>query len=142
MVGKMNETVVAIPEFNGIVAPRFDCASKIIIAHLQNGQIKDKQELNLNNVNPYQLIGILTEKGVQKVICYHLCRRDWYSLRANGIEVMARISGNVEEILKNLAAGKLSTLNAIPFWRKGTDGICRGKGRSRRGRRGRRWEQD
>ena len=72
----MNETVVAIPEFNGTVAPRLDCASKIIIAHLQNGQIKDKQELNLNNVNPYQLIGILTEKGVQKVICYHLCRRD------------------------------------------------------------------
>ncbi len=140
MAEQMKDTIVAIPEFRGSVAPRLDCASKIVIAHLKNGEIKDKQELNLNNVSPYQLVGTLTDKGVKKVICYHLCRRDWYSLQANGIEVMARIRGNIDEILKSYATGNLSTSGAAPFWRKGAEGIC--QGRSRRGRRGRRWQKD
>ncbi len=142
MTGKTDEITVAVPEFNGSVAPRLDCASKILIAHLKNGKIKDKQELNLNDVSPYQITGLLAEKGVQKVICYHLCRRDWYCLKANGIEVMARISGNVEGILKNLASGQLSSSCAMPFWRKGADGICRARGRTRKGRRKRGWKQD
>ncbi len=138
----MNEIIVAIPEFNGAVAPRLDCASKIVIAHLKKGEIKDKQELNLSRVNPYQLIGILSEKGVNEVVCYHLCRRDWYSLKANGIEVMARISGNVDEILDDLASGKLSPSTATPFWRKGREGPCRRRSGRGGGRRGRRWQKE
>ncbi len=138
----MKDIVVAVPEFNGSVAPRFDCASKIIIAHLKNGEIRDKQELNLNTVSPYQIIGILAERGVQKVICFHLCRRDWYSLEANGIEVMARINGRIETVLKGLASGKLSTSSALPFWRKRSDGTCRRKGRPGRRGKGRRWQND
>ena len=142
MPEKMDEIIVAIPEFNGSVAPRLDCASKILIAHLKNGQIKDKQELNLNDVSPYQITGLLAEKGVEKVVCYHLCRRDWYCLKANGIEVMPTISGNVDEILKKLASGELSSSGTLPFWRKRPDGICRARRRTRRGRRKRGWKQD
>ncbi len=132
----MTKTIVAVPIFNGAVSPRLDCATKILIAHLQNAEIKDKQELDLRAVQPYQLIGVLMENGVTTVICYHLCKRDWYTLQANGIEVLAGVSGQVDQALKAFAEGKVTPTLAKPFWRHGQERLCKGFRRGRRRHRG------
>ena len=133
---------MAVPVFEGRVSPRLDCASQMLIVHLQNGKIRDIENCNLKMVKPYQLAGFLLEKGVHKVICYHLCRRDWYTLKANGIDVLPRISGPVDEAISQYTSGQLSFSTAQPFWRQKREGRCSGMDFSQHGRRGRRWHHE
>jgi len=133
---------LAVPVFEGRVSPRLDCASQMLIVHLQNGKIRDIENCNLKMVKPYQLAGFLLEKGVHKVICYHLCRRDWYTLKANGIDVLPRISGPVDEAISQYTSGQLSFSTAQPFWRQKREGRCSGMDFSQHGRRGRRWHHE
>lgn len=98
---------VAIATFRQQVSPRFDCANAALLVDLEEGRETERRTLPLNAVPPYARAGFLREQSVQVLLCGGLRRRDYHELAASGIEVIAGLFGEVEEILAAYREGRL-----------------------------------
>lgn len=127
---------VAIPMFNSRVSPRFDFASKLLVATIDSGKVLDRKEFPLANLNPIRRSSLLIEQGVNVLICGGISDFSVRLLMGNGIEVIPMVIGEVEEVLNLFIDGNLHSA-IIPIIPRMGYGYHRGR-RGRRGRGGRR----
>lgn len=100
---------VAIPLFNSRVSPRFDFAAKLLVVTIAEGEITDRQEFSLLNLNPLKRTSLLCELKVQLMLCGGISRFAERFIRAHGIEVVPLVQGEVDEVLTLFVNGNLSS---------------------------------
>ena len=100
---------IAIPMFNTRVSPRFDFASKILVATVDGRQIVDRETYSLINLNPIRRSSMLSDLGVNIIICGGISSFSQRLISANAIEVIPMVQGEVEEVLDLFIKGNLTS---------------------------------
>ena len=93
---------VAIPIFNGRVSPRFDFALKVLVATVEKEEVTGRDTYSLLNLNPIRRNSLLRELGVDVLICGGISDFSIRYLLDLGVEVVAMVSGEAEEVLETL----------------------------------------
>ena len=125
---------IAIPMFNTRVSPRFDFASKILVATIEGRQVIDRETYSLINLNPIRRSSLLSDLGVNTIICGGINSFYQRLINANAIEVISMVQGEIEEVLELFINGNLTTA-IIPVVQgkgakhhQGKRGKCKHKG--------------
>jgi predicted Fe-Mo cluster-binding NifX family protein len=100
---------IAIPMFNTRVSPRFDFASKILVTTIDRGKVTDRETYSLINLNPIRRAGLLSDLGVNTILCGGISDFSQRLIAANAIEVIPMVQGEVEEVLDLFINNKLTT---------------------------------
>ena len=100
---------IAIPMFNTRVSPRFDFASKILVATIDREQVVDRETYSLINLNPIRRSSLLSDLGVNTIICGGISSFSQRLINANAIEVISMVQGEIEEVLELFINGNLTT---------------------------------
>ena len=126
---------IAIPMFNSRVSPRFDFASKMLVATVDKGKAVEREIYSLNNLNLIRRSSLLCELGINVLICGGIHNFSQRLIIGNVIDVISMVQGEVEEVLNLFINGKLHTsIMSIVQGRRNTchrgkRGRCRGKKR-------------
>jgi len=91
------------------VSEHFGRCEKYIIFEAEKGKLKSKIGLANPGHEPFFLPRFLKERGVQKIICQGIGPRATNLFEQLGIEVIAGISGNVDEVIEKYLKGELET---------------------------------
>jgi predicted Fe-Mo cluster-binding NifX family protein len=127
---------VAVPVWQGNVSSVFDFAHRLLLVELANGAETNRNEVVLTEQSGPERIAKLRQLGVNVLICGAISRPLAYMLSGSGIQVLAFVTGPIEQVLTAYKAGQLSRPQyALPGCWKGARRGFRG----RRGGRGRRW---
>lgn len=100
---------IAIPMFNTRVSPRFDFASKVLVATVDRGKVFDRETYSLINLNPIRRTSLLSDLGVNTIICGGISSFSQRLINANAIEVISMVQGEIEEVLELFINGNLTT---------------------------------
>ena len=100
---------IAIPMFNTRVSPRFDFASKILVATVDGRQVVDRETYSLINLNPIRRSSLLSDLGVNTIICGGISSFSQRLISANAIEVIPMVQGEAEEVLDLFIKGNLTS---------------------------------
>jgi uncharacterized metal-binding protein/predicted Fe-Mo cluster-binding NifX family protein len=119
---------VAVPLFGRRVAPRCLTAREMLVALVEDDQIRATEELPLEARDEEGLIDRLLVLGVDVLVCGGIGRDLENGLRANAIGVVNNVAGEVDEVLAVLCRGRLT-----PGWGLGPAG--RGPARPKADRR-------
>ena len=124
---------IAIPTFNSRVSPRFDFASKMLVATVEREKIVDREIYSLINLNPIRRSSLLCELGVNVLICGGINSFSQRLIIGNGIDVIPMVQGEVEEVLNLFINDNLNAaiIPIVPGRRYGNYRGKRGKGKGR-----------
>ena len=123
---------LAIPVWQGRISPVFDVAGQLLLVELVDGREVARQERMVDETAADERSRKLAELGVETLICAGISQLLETGLADRGIRVIARVCGNVEEVLAAYLAGRLSQARfAMP-------GCCGQRRRRHRGNCGRR----
>lgn len=98
---------VAVPIWLGRVAPVFDVAGQLVLVELADGEEIDRRQETLGDLKPEQRAGKLSDLGVDTLICGALSEPLETLLKDSGVQVLGRVCGNLDEVLKAYCAGSL-----------------------------------
>jgi predicted Fe-Mo cluster-binding NifX family protein len=127
---------IAIPVWQGRISPVFDVAGQLLLVELADGREVARQEQMVDETTANERARRLAELGVETLICAGISQSLEAGLADRGIQVIARICGNVEEVLAAFVAGRLREERfAMP-------GCCGQRRRRHRGSCGRRGQSD
>ena len=116
---------IAIACWNDRVAPIFDNARQVHLAECESGQIVSEQTILLQENAPLRNAALLSENGVDTLVCGAISRPVHTMVAEHGIRVIPFLTGSLQEILQAcLKQQPLEALFAMP-------GCC---GRRRHGR--------
>jgi len=117
---------VAIPTWENRISPVFDTAMHLLVVDIENNrEIARKTHSLAPSLRSH--IETLTQLGIDRLICGAITRPLFEGLVRTGIQIIPNMCGNVEEILKDITAGKQFQLRfAMPG--------CRGQRHRRSGR--------
>lgn len=99
---------IAIPCRHNLVSPVLEEATEFIIVELENGQYEDETRINLNGKSPVSKLQYLVDTGVEMILCGAVSNGYINSITAKGLEVVAWLKGDVDEILRAYISGKLN----------------------------------
>lgn len=119
---------IAIPLFNSRVSPRFDCASKILVAKVDGRQVVDRETYSLINLNPIRRSSLLSDLGVNVIICGGISIFSQRLINANAIKIIPMVQGEIEEVLDLFIKGNLNSA-IIPVEKGGKSKDHHGKSR-------------
>jgi predicted Fe-Mo cluster-binding NifX family protein len=98
---------LAIPVWQGRISPVFDVAGQLLLVELADGREVARQEQMVDETTADERSRKLAELGVETLICAGISQSLETGLADRGIRVIARICGNVEEVLAAFVAGCL-----------------------------------
>ncbi|NLE39248.1 MAG: hypothetical protein GX621_14590 [Pirellulaceae bacterium] len=130
---------IAVPVWQDRISPVFDVAGQLLLVDVSDGREVTRRAEMLIEARPEARIVQLLSLGVETLICGGISQPLELRLADQGIHVIARVCGNVEEILAAFLAGQLGeTRFAMPGccgqrrWRMGRQGCQRGRHRGRK----------
>jgi predicted Fe-Mo cluster-binding NifX family protein len=127
---------IAIPVWQGRISPVFDVAGQLLLVELADGREVAREEHLADETTADERTRKLAEIGIETLICAGISQSLEASLADRGIQVIARICGNVEEVLAAFVSGRLGEERfAMP-------GCCGQRQRRHRGGCGRRRPSD
>jgi predicted Fe-Mo cluster-binding NifX family protein len=100
------ELIIAIPVFGSEVSPRFDCAKRILLAHVEEGRVGECQMCEMIETHPLHWAKILTHWKVQQVICGGIDDFSLRMLNGLGIRVNPWRSGNARQVLEKFLVSR------------------------------------
>ncbi len=118
---------VAIPHWQGRIAPVFDVAGHLLLADLEDGRVAQRQETALMRQEPAARVSELVACGVELLICGAISAPLQLRIAQAGIRVAAFLCGTLDEVLSACLNGTLSDPRlAMPGcrrwrWRGGDD---------------------
>jgi len=126
---------IAIPVWNGNVSNVFDFAHRLLLLDIENDKEANRSEVALDSPTLPQRAGQLKSLGVDVLVCGAISRALACMITASGIEVLAFVTGRVDDVLQAYLTGQLLKPDfTMPgCW----PGARKGFGR---GRRRRRWQ--
>ena len=130
---------IAIPTWNGRVSPVFDAASRLVVVEVGEEGESSRFEADISEHFLPSKAMRLTGLGVDTLICGAISRPLAYMVTTAGINLVAWISGQVEDVLQAFLRGNLFDIQFImpgcasPWGKDAAGQHGRGRGRRRRG---------
>jgi predicted Fe-Mo cluster-binding NifX family protein len=112
---------VAIPTFEGDVAPRFCFAREALVVDLEAGLETRRLSLPLPEGGYPDRLRVLQDNGVGLLVCDGFNRAFLAEAERAGVHVVWGISGSIESAVRTLIASKLASC------RRHLDCWCRGR---------------
>ena len=130
--------IIAIAIYNRNISNVFDFAQRLLLVEVEEGQEKDRREVELDSKLFMQRVGQLQRLEVDVLVCGAISRVLAEMVTSAGIQVLPYVTGNIDDILTAYLAGQLvESRYAMPgCWPGARNGFGRG-GRS--GGRGCQW---
>jgi predicted Fe-Mo cluster-binding NifX family protein len=127
--------IIGIPIWQGRVSPVFDVAGQLLVVELNGSVESTRRQESLPDEAPERRTQRLQILGVETLICGAISRPLEALLAAGGIEVIPRICGETEDVLRAFLSSRLQDDQfAMP-------GCCGQKRRRHRGGCGRNGRQ-
>jgi len=98
---------IAIPVWEGKVSPVFDTASRLLVLQVEDKKESSRFETYLNGQDLTQRCVRIQNSGVDILICGAISRHFCRMIMAAGINVIAWISGSLEDVLDAYLNGTL-----------------------------------
>ncbi|MDH7499986.1 MAG: NifB/NifX family molybdenum-iron cluster-binding protein, partial [candidate division NC10 bacterium] len=105
---------IAIPLFHSRVSPHFAYAPEILLATQGKENHWAREKISCAHMAPLQKVGLLSQVGVNVLICGGINGEFLHYLECQGIQVIAGVMGEAEEALKCFAGGRLSPGMVLP----------------------------
>jgi len=99
---------VAIPHWQGRVSPVFDVAARLLLIEMADGCECGRGELPLMATNPTHRAGELSRSGTDVLICGAISWPLEMAVSSAGIQIVAHVCGQVEEVLRAFLEDRLS----------------------------------
>ncbi|MBD3170242.1 MAG: hypothetical protein GF307_12220 [candidate division Zixibacteria bacterium] len=99
---------IAIPCRHNLVSPVLEEATEFIIVEMENSNYVNNARIDLNGKSPVQKLQYLVDTGVDMILCGAVSNSYINSITAKGLEVVAWLKGDVDEILQAYISGKLN----------------------------------
>lgn len=116
---------VALPVWNGRIAPVFDVASQIRLLEVDSGRMVAETAEAVGALTPAEKALRLAESGVDLLLCGAISRVTRVMVEAYGIRVVPFVTGDLACVVEALLADRLAdAVHAMPG--------CRGGARRRR----------
>ena len=127
---------IAIPILDSCVSPAFDFSRRLLLVEFEDGREARRSEAVLVPESSVQRAGRLRDLEVNTLICGALSRDLARSVTGAGIEILAYVSGPIDEVLKAYITGQLADPRfALPGCWPGARNGFRRRQRRCRGRR-------
>ena len=127
---------IAIPILDSCVSPAFDFSHRLLLVEFEDGREARRSEAVLVPESSVQRAGRLRDLEVNTLICGALSRDLARSVTGTGIEILAYVSGPIDEVLKAYITGQLADPRfALPGCWPGARNGFRRRQRRCRGRR-------
>jgi len=122
---------IAIPLWNGCVSNVFDFAHRLLLVDIEDGGEVNRCEIELKAESLPQRAGSLKRLGVDLLVCGAISRALACMVTASGIELLAFVTGGVDDVLQAYLSGQLvkPEFTMPGYW----PGARKGFGRRRRG---------
>lgn len=127
---------IALPIAGTRVSPLFDVAQTLLLADIENGAVVQRASHPIRTPFPPARVRLLSEFNVDTLICGGISRPVEMWVRAEGIQVISWVAGEIDEVLVAFTSGRLMSAQ---FMMPGCWG--RGRGRGQRRRRGAGWNR-
>lgn len=118
--------LLAIPIFKSRISPVFDFSTNALIVKIEQGQEKDRSEIDLAGLLPQARVERLKSVGVNSLVCASISLPLQRMLVVAGIDVIPGVVGAVDEVLRAYKKGNLKEQRFM------MPGLCR-RCRKRRG---------
>ena len=99
---------VAIPHWQGRVSPVFDAATRLLVIEVTDGHECGQVEVPLSESDPVQRAKELARSETGVLICGAISWPLEMAVSSGGIEVIAQVCGQVEEVLSAFLEGRLT----------------------------------
>ena len=99
---------VAIPHWQGRVSPVFDAATRLLVIEMADGHECDRVEVPLAGSDPAQRAKELARSEAGVLICGAISWPLEMAISSEGIEVIAQVCGQIEEVLSAFLEGRLA----------------------------------
>jgi predicted Fe-Mo cluster-binding NifX family protein len=103
---------IAIPLFNERVSPRFEFASRLLLATVENNRVVEREELALHGYDLFERSALLKGLSVDTLICGGIQCFVAQDLNHSNVRVISAIVGEADAALKAFLRGSLSPLVA------------------------------
>jgi predicted Fe-Mo cluster-binding NifX family protein len=125
---------LAVPVWTNVVSPVFDVAKHLLLVDVADGREITRQMESLGDTNLARRVESLIQMNVDLLICGSISRPLEAALLASGVQVIARISGEVERVLEAVLSDTLDESFQMPGCSRFMPplGRCRRRGRRRR----------
>ncbi|MBA7687268.1 hypothetical protein ES703_95729 [subsurface metagenome] len=124
---------IAIPVYGGNISNVFDFAHRLLLVDIENGREVNQSEVELKAESLPQRAGQLKNLGVDVLVCGAISRALAYMVTASGIEVLAFVTGRVDDVLEAYLTDQLAKPQfSMPgCWPGAREGFGRGRRRCR-----------
>lgn len=120
---------IAVPIWQDQVSSVFDFAHKLLLVELEDGNEKERKEIELADKSGLKRADMLKQLGVGVLICGAISKPLEDMIHKLRIQILPCVTGTTEEILNAYKTGRLHfTKYAMPGCLKGT---CKGRHRHR-----------
>lgn len=90
---------IAIARFNDRISPRFDCAAAMEIVEVDDAAVTGRHKWDIDALN-MNWTAMLTQRGVDVLLCGGIRRCDFFELSGRGIRVYAGLAGPADALLQ------------------------------------------
>lgn len=127
---------IAIPIRDSCVSPAFDFSHRLLLVEFEDGRETRCSEVVLVPESIVQRAGRLRDLEVDILICGAISRDLARSVTGAGIEILAYVTGPVDEVLTAYITDQLTKPEYIlpGYWPGARNGFCRHRARWRRNR--------
>ena len=98
---------IAIGIWRGCVSITLDFASSILLVEMAGDESTARREVRLKGVPPHSIAARMEQLGVDLVICGAISRCLARDLEMRGIQIIAFVSGDAEEVIQAFSRGTL-----------------------------------
>lgn len=118
----------AISIWDGRISPLFDVSCEALLLTLESGRVRERRLERVETANAEGKVDRLRELGVSTLVCGAISAPLERELAASGVQVIAFVAGDTEEVIAALLA------NRLPAPALSMPGCCQRRRRFRGGR--------
>lgn len=96
---------VAMTVWGNRISPVFDSAQTILLAEIEQGKVVDEKREFLPRLVASGLARMVTEKGIEALICGAISERPAQIIQQSGIHLLSFVGGNADDFLSTYASG-------------------------------------
>lgn len=100
---------VAIPEWQGRVAPVLDAAQRLAVIDIEDGRETGREYRRLSRTDPFARAGECAASGVDVLICGALSALLEAKLVSSGVTVIGFVRGEIDRVLGAFTKGELAS---------------------------------
>jgi predicted Fe-Mo cluster-binding NifX family protein len=98
---------IAVSIWNNRISPVFDVSRQVLVVTVDGDRITGRRIEKMNNDDPFQKVALLTGMNIKTLICGAVSAHLHELMTAHGIQTLAFIAGEVDDVVGAFLKGDL-----------------------------------